>query len=219
MYTGGSVDLVGSDRLLGASNLPQEVSSVDVSAADDIMDEAANPIAHHFDDMIHASSEARREQLITQMNGPTSSAPASTPNDYWFLNQPATVPGQAAFVDAAVVTPGASPTATVVPQAAIPTADEQALVEKFKAEHAQMTQLANGHMKTLTPLPGHLGQPLQAAPVNVPTEPPKAIVTPTKQAAIINLAHNDDLDVATIARQAHKERGEDGTDEVVISLH
>lgn len=37
--------------------------------------------------------------------------------------------------------------------------------------------------------------------------------------AIYELANNDDLDIATIARQAEKSSHEDGDDEVVISLH
>ena len=46
----------------------------------------------------------------------------------------------------------------------------------------------------------------------------KAQVTSEKEAAIMNLARNDDLDVATIARQAKKDvQSNDG--EVVISLH
>jgi len=35
----------------------------------------------------------------------------------------------------------------------------------------------------------------------------------------MNLANNDDLDVATIARQAHKEVEQNNDSEVIISLH
>lgn len=42
-------------------------------------------------------------------------------------------------------------------------------------------------------------------------------VTPTQQAAILQLAHNDDLNVATLAREAQRSEAADG--EVVIKLH
>jgi hypothetical protein len=41
-------------------------------------------------------------------------------------------------------------------------------------------------------------------------------MTPSKQAAILHLASNDDLNVATIAREAKRA---DSSDEVVIKLH
>jgi hypothetical protein len=53
---------------------------------------------------------------------------------------------------------------------------------------------------------------IAAAPV-APSQP----VTPTPDAGILDLARNDDLNVATIAREAQKRK--DSPDEVVISLH
>lgn len=208
-----------SDRLVNISSLPQEVSSIDVRAADDMLDEQANPIAQQFDNMINASSAAHRQQLLAQLQQP-SAAPAASrpaaaaqpPADYWFLHQPAPVPGQATFVDAPVVAPGATQPLSA-PQAATPTAEEEALVEKMKAEnHSQSA--AYGHMKVLK-TPEELMAEDAARRAAAAAKPP---VTPVKQAAIMNLANNDDLDVATIARQAQRaSEGEDG--EVVISLH
>lgn len=215
-----AIPLDSSDRLVGASSLPQEVSNIDVRASDDMLDEAANPVAQHFNDMINAASAAHRQQLLVQMQQPGSPLPATgrqpsatTPADYWFMNPAATVPGQATFVDSAVVTPGAA-APVAAPQAATPTAEEEALVKKFKAENSSQT-VAYGHLKTLkTP------EQLMAedAARRAAAAAAKPAVTPDTQAAIMNLANNDDLDVATIARQAHKqaESGDDG--EVVISL-
>jgi len=270
---------VVSDRLVGAASLPQEVSNIDVQASDDILDESANTVAHNFDTMIQASSKSHREQLMAQMKAPTpppvpvqqpmQQMPSpgqpqlpqaqGTPNDYWFMQQPATVPGQAAFVDAPVVTPGSSTLPAAVPQAAMPTAEEQAMVEKFKAENESFGRAANGHIKTLYPLSEQpVPQPMQQQPMSqtgqsplqpqyaqqytmqqtqqpdtayqqaypqqtatqaapAPVPAPKPTVTPVDQAAIMNLANNDDLDVATIARQAHKQV-ESSPNEVVISL-
>jgi len=202
-----------SDRLVDASSLPQQVSDIDVRASDDMLDESANPVAQHFDNMISASAAAHRQQLIAQMQQPAA-APAATqtPADYWFMQQqPTTAPGQATFASDPVVTPGAQLPAAA-PQAAAPTAEEEALIEKLKAENASQT-VAYGHLKTLkTP-----EQLLAEEAANRAAAAAKPPVTPKNQAAIINLANNDDLDVATLARQAHKQaEGDDG--EVVISL-
>lgn len=101
-----------SDRLVDGSMLPQEVSGVDVSATDDMLDPLANPIAQHFDSMIQTAAASQRQQLMQQMQ--TDPASQSTPtqqttqpqNDYWFMHQPTPVNGQATFASAAVVSPG-----------------------------------------------------------------------------------------------------------------
>ena len=207
-----------SDRLVQANSFPQEVSNIDVKASDDIMDEDANPIAHNFDAMISASTSAHRQQIISQLEQPAPVAQpqpvpqtAQPPADYWFMHQGPTtnVPGQATFVDTSVVMPGAALQPLAAPQAAIPTPEEQALIEKFKSENASMTA-AYGHMKVLK-TPEQLAQEARAAAQ-------KQVVTPVEQAAIINLASNDDLDIATIAREAHKQVEHDDDTEVVISL-
>ncbi len=212
--------LYTSDRLVQASSLPQEVSNVDVRPSDDILDETANPVAQHFDSMIQASSAAHRAQLIDQMQQPQtmpSQAPAAVkpPTDYWFMNQPAPAPaGQSTFVDVPVVVPGAQALPAVLPQAATPTEEEEALVEKFKAENSSLTA-AYGRMKTVKTPQQLADEARQQAAAQAIAKPP---VTPDRQAAIINLANDNDKNVATIARQAHQEvdQGEDG--EVVISL-
>jgi len=220
-----------SDRLVQASSLPQEVSNVDIRAADDMLDASANPIAQHFDSMISAASTAHRQQLIAQMQAPSvgstpipTSIPATStppvqqtqaPADYWFMHPAATVPGQATFADTPVIAPGAQAAPTVAPQAATPTAEEEALVSKLKAQNSAQS-VAYGNMKTLkTPQQIMADTAAQQAAVAAAAAA-KPQVTPVSQAAIMNLASNDDLDVATIARQAQKARLDDG--EVVISL-
>jgi hypothetical protein len=216
-----------SDRLVAMSSLPQQVSDVDVRASDDILDEAANPVAHNFDSMIQASAAAHRQQLIEQMQQPLPPTPApkpaptvvsqEPPADYWFMKQqPAAAPGQATFTGSAVVTPGLEPQAepALMPQAAVPTAEEQALVARFKAENSTQS-VAYGHLKTLK-TPEQLAAEARAAVAAATAPKPK--VTPESQAVIMNLANNDDLSVATIARQAHEQAELDSGGEVVISL-
>lgn len=239
MFDPATAPLTSSDRLVQPGNFPQEVTNIDVRASDDILDETANPIAQHFDSMITASSAAHHQQMLAQMqqqtvappvpaSAPAQAAtafnpnPAQPPADYWFLQQPqaAVAPGQATFVDTPIITPGApaaTPAGLAVPQAATPTAEEEAMVQKFKQENSSQTA-AYGHLKTLK-TPEQLMAEAAASPVAPAAVPAKPLVTPQTQAAIMNLANNDDLDVATIARQAHKEVEQEDDGEVIISLH
>ena len=231
---GNMIIEVPSDRLVQASSLPQAVAAVDVSAADDMLDASANPVAHKFDNMIAAAGTAHRQQIIAQLQQPAPTpavpaplpaqtgtrqpAPQQPPADYWFMQGPAptvNTPGQAAFSGSPVIVPG-STMQDNGPQAATPTADEEALIQKLKAENEKSSMsAAYGHLKTLK-TPEQLAQEArEAAAAAVAAKPP---VTPRDQAAIINLANNDDLDVATIARQAREQVSSDGG-EVVISLH
>lgn len=211
-----------SDRLIDLNSLPQEVPSYDVQASDDILDAQSNPIAQQFDQMINASTQAHRQQIIAQLNQPTSTTPtpaagASLPADYWFLNQPTEQPklgkDEAVFTNSQVVVPGTSDQAALVP-AANPTADEAALAEELKAKSG-LPQISYGHMRTIQPIDAQKAAS-QAAP-----QPVVPKMTPQSDPAIINLASNNDLNVATIARQANKAHLSDEPpgDEVVISLH
>lgn len=110
------------------------------------------------------------------------------------------------------------PNPTPQPTVTASTAD-QAMLEKLKEQETQ-ARLAQSHMKTIAPLPA---QPTTVptpspgpapAPVNTPVQP----VTAPSDPAILRLVKNDDLNVATIARQAGKEKGQEPPDEVVISL-
>jgi hypothetical protein len=216
-----------SDRLIEGSTLPQQVSNIDVQAADDILDTSANPVAQHFDSMITNAAVTHRQQLISQLQQP--SIPAQTqqtatpalPNDYWFMHQATPVAGQTIFDTSTVIAPG---TATVneptfVPQAATPTEDEEALVAQLKAANSDQS-IASDHMKHIktTEELAEDAQKAAAEQAEIAAEQViKAQVTSDKQAVIMNLARNDDFDVATLARQARKDtHSDDG--EVVISL-
>ncbi len=202
-----------SDRLIDISNIPQEVPSYDVQAGDDILDETNNPIARQFETMITASSQAHRQHLVNEMNG---TAPAATPTpqqqtaqapaDYWFMD----AAGRSAGVGAQVVRPGSGANdQTLVADEA----DTAALATGQRAR--QGVNLSNSHLRTLRPLGS------QPAPPTVSQQPAPSGPAPgtaPADAAILSLANNNDLNVATLAREAHKAKGE-GPDEVVISLH
>ena len=205
-----------SDRLIDTDILPQQVSDIDIRASDDILDAAENSVAKHFDTMIADAAASQRQELIEQMQTPAVAAPprpnraktvATQPpaphdqtqpqNDYWFMQQPA-----------AAAQPPIAP-----PVAATPTADEEALVAQLREANSTET-IANDHLKHIK-TPEEIAADERAAAAQA--EPPKAQVTSDTQAAILNLASNDDQDVATLARRAREEtKHDDG--EVVVSL-
>ncbi len=214
---------VPSDRLVNINNAPLEVPNYDVQPQDDMLDVVSNPIAQQFDHMIGEAEAAHRQQLINSLQAPaplaavaTVQAPAAAasptlgslmnatppqpPADYWFMQPPAASGAQAQQAP---------------PQPADPTADEQAMMDQLKSLSAARGS-SYGRLRTLQPLdnvaPRASTPPPQIAP------PP---LTPPQDPAIISLASNNDLNVATLAREAHKaKRANKSTrDEVVISLH
>lgn len=238
---------MNSDRLVSTSSLPQPVETIDVRPADDILDVQNNPVAAQFDTMIAASAKAHRQEVIERMEQaaapaatPSSGAQAQQPaNDYWFLNQPtqvsATVPQDAVTFNTQVVAPGSSVSDLPV-AAATPTADEESFIKQLKPEPAFSPNM-HGHLHVIQPLSAQKAgasspqiQPVatSAQPPFVPTpqlqqniatqKPPVPPVTQGPDPVTLDLVRNDDLDVATIAREAQR-RKEPPPDEVVISLH
>jgi hypothetical protein len=194
---------VDSDRLIGYGSLPQPVPDASIPAEADMLDEQNSPIAQQFDQMINSAAQKHRDAIIRQLDDNSSPAapkqPAAPPNDYWFMHQntpqPGGVPKDKVVFDASpVVRPG---TTTDMP--APGNADEDALAAELK-NHAHQPDIASSHLKTIDPRGPQ--QPAQPDPVTT------------------DLARNNDLDVATLARQAHKAREPKSDDgEVVIPLH
>lgn len=197
LYEQPSSALTESDRLVAPSALPRDVPSFEVLPADDILDPATNRVAAHLDQMISASTASHRQETLENIKRLSAAPPAPAPN-YWFMNQPAGQAGQ----------PAAGPA---------PTSEEQAVLERVKTEKAHPRD-AYGNTKVLAPSDQKSsGQTAQSPP---------AAGLPAGQAglananpAILGLANNDDLNVATIARQAKREQQKQaGNDEVIISL-
>jgi hypothetical protein len=224
-----------SDRLVDASALPQEVANNDVYASDDIMDVQNNPLAQHLDQLINNSSQTHRQAAIQQMdnartevaNGivePPVGAPA--PN-YWFINQP----------DPTVITPATMPAApadnSMLPLVSTGVNDlspeEKALLDKIHHDQATPDAPVYGHMRVIQPLSVQAKQqkpaaepkvdiPTPVAPVITAPVTPPAPVTPTPDPAILELAINNDRDVASLAREANAKLKKDQSNEVVIKL-
>lgn len=208
-----------SDRLVDPSEFPQEVSNVDVQATDDMLDPRSNATAQHLDQLIKKSSSQHKQQVRDQAAG--KSAPTQTPQDYYFMNQPQTpqmtLPQDyATFSNQQVVAPGANDTVKVDESE-----EEKAFAHKLIEEKEREKGHVSDHMRVLQPLHDEEGKPLPAPrseavqTEETPTEPQQKAFNP----AVASLSSNNDLDVATIARQAKKMNEPDDDDEVVISLH
>jgi len=175
----------------------------------------------------------------TQNNG----QPAA---NYWFLNQPSagsSVTGNAVTFNTQVVTPGATQSSDQQSIPDTPIDDEAAIMQQLKQQEqreAHLNPYANWHnIKPISaeqPAQPQLQAPQMQQPLQPPyqdygpapampqqqqpsiAQPPAQQMTPPPDPAILQLASNDDLDVATIARQANRHK-EELQDEVVISLH
>ena len=211
-YLNGQQD--DSDRLISASSLPQDVPAIDVTPADDIMDVDVSPTAQNLNRMIQQSEQTHRQAVVQRMTAqqPVANNENQTQNaDYWFMNQPEqpadVKPGMATFDRNPLFAPGTQQQASqTVPQ----TADEQALLNKIHAKKSRPST-AFGHLKTIQPI----GKEQQS--INAPVAQARAATPKPNNPDIIRLANNDDLNIATIAREAKRELHEG--DEVVISLH
>lgn len=168
-------------------------------------------------------------------------APQAAQN-FWFLNQPqqqtSSIPQDYVTFNTQVVEPGAVETAQPqVAVAAMPTAEEEA----FLKSHQPQPLFSAGykeHMRVVEPLADKQKRlaaeaeqaaieqqaanqaAMDAARIAQQQAMQNATATVTQQpdAAILDLVRNNDLDVATIAREAQK-RKNNPPDEVVISLH
>lgn len=213
------LEQAGSDRLIDPTTIPQEVPNYDTQAFEDILDENTNPTAQHFDQLITTSSQAHRQQLISQMQQAAQgqpTAPGARP-DYWFMNNTPTVtePGKAAFNPAPVIAPGAQ----AAQSTKLSKEEEEALLSKIHPQ--EKARAAQGHMKVIEPAsakkkakPAEKTDTQKSPAINreEPTSPRAA------DPAILELANRNDLNVATIARQAEKAKKKDDDNEVVISL-
>lgn len=195
-----------SERLLSLSDLPQEVPTYQLADSDDIMDTQHNPTAQKLNDLMMASARTHRAQAVATMQPPVNQ-PAATPNqpnDYWFMNQPnpaQVAQGYAAF-GAQTITP--DPTLTPTPEPP-PLSDSHIPIY--------------GHSRVINPITGNF----QSSVVSRQSEDRGQTTDDRRQEAakpaILELANNDDLNVATIAREANRAtKKQSANDEIVVPL-
>ncbi len=220
-----------TDRLVSLSEIAREVPNIDVQASDDILDEQNNPTAQHLNQMIAESSQAHRDQTLKSLQTlragkdkpkhPGSGA-AEPPTDFWFMHTPGPAKkpsGYTTFGDDTTVHPGSAGSAAPVTPL---TADEQKILKKLRQQQNQPSP-AYGHTRVIEPLPKK-GPKTKTHAKRSANRDISTSRTP-QNPAILGLANNNDLTVATIARQANKPAKPAGRkqlppdDEVVVKLH
>ncbi len=118
----------GSDRLVNVSNLPQDVPSYDIQAADDILDETNNPTAQHLNAMISQAEQTHHQTMVAKAHGQPSSTNQGD--------------GPAPITNWQMPTPSSG---------TITTNDEQALLHKIHHDKSR-DDLGYQHMKKLQPV-------------------------------------------------------------------
>jgi hypothetical protein len=200
-----------SDRLVNAYNLPQADANTDAANSPDMFDMQANPVAQKLDQMMAQSAGERRQQLVQQTNMRLNGQEPDTSqqDSYWHMK-------------------------TIMP----PNHAEQPAQPVQQAQPGLPGSLPSPvDPSNPAPLPvGYTYQPTAPAPAQPePAERPmlrptfisglggdqntEQPVTPPPNPAILDLANNNDLNVATIAREAQARNGQSEDGEVVVSLH
>jgi len=196
-----------SDRLIDINTMPPAVPDDDIRDDDDIL-ETASPIARQFNDMIDQSTQEHRQELMDKLNDvrQEQAAQAGGQNNYAFINDEQPVSQQYGPPKAADIAP----------------AEEAAIVSELRGRASGQTKPLN-NLRTIQPLGSQPQPPSQGTtPTDLPTtnqaQPPaQPTVKPTEDPAILSLAHNDDLNVSTLAREAKRAKGEDDG-EVIVPL-
>lgn len=193
----------GSDRLIEPTAIPQEVPSLDPDAASDIFDTANSPVAHKFDALMSQSAGNRHEELVQQMAGPAQPEPAAI-TQYWHMKT--------------IQPPSATDAATTDDlQTAAGQATNGRQAPGYTRRKIQATAQSTDYTSLRTPggsMPAR-GATTQQSDSSQSTD---QTVTDQPNPAILDLANNKDLSVATIAREA-KARTAGPDDEVVVDLH
>jgi hypothetical protein len=217
VYTQPMSVVTSDDRLIDLSSLSQDVPEDDAATANDIMDLASSPIAQQVDNLVYRSTQAHHQQLIEQLNAPPQLTPPASSS--WFMgNSSGSANTTALSVPVQAVPPQLSPLPqfTSTPILPAPTAEDELLSRQLK-QQANSQDIAYAHMRTMQPIEQ---QPLVAPIVN-PPQSPTVLSSPPSNPALMALARNNDLNVATIAREAQKTNDDEDrlSDEVVVSLH
>ncbi|MBI3624299.1 PrgI family protein [Candidatus Saccharibacteria bacterium] len=211
-----------SDRLIDPATLPQAIPSSDATALDDVMDERSSPTAQHLSQMLNASAQSHRQQAVDDMQHATTAAPSDKaatqgqPADYWFVHEDPSLstPGAATFSGSPIFTPGTVPTtSTSIP----PTVEEAAVLDKIHRQ-ASLPDPSNYHQRTVQPPSAKTTASNRPKATKKGQESTQSTSSSPPDPAILELANNDDLNVATIARQVNQTRKQPPQDEVVIPL-
>jgi hypothetical protein len=219
-----------SDRLVSVSSLPQNVPAVDIRADEDILDEHNNPMAQQLDQMIDASTQEHRQEMLEHMqavrDNPSAPAQAAQSQNLWFMDDPASgqkLPTGYTTFSTQAVAPGSN--LPKVEQQQALSKEEKALLNKLHKEEEEEANHSHGSLRVIEPLSSRKHK--AKAPVRKVRDHRAAKPAHNRDAttsdkgvdpAILGLAVNNDRDVASLAREANKKQRPEPPDEVVISL-
>ncbi len=196
----------------------------DAVATEDLLDTSSS-VAQDFDAKLSAATERHRKEIMDRMRNP---------GDY-------SVPGTQVTTAVAAAPQPAAPNYSYqapVQAPAAASAPQQYMTQPIAPQPQVQTQPSDLHFNPYPTIHQTIIQPLAPAPsaAATPQAPPMAAtpapVQPTPPVAnpaestsetapspdIMRLVNNSDLSVETIAREAHRLKGKDDSDEVVISL-
>jgi hypothetical protein len=208
--SGGETD---SDRLVGITTISPDMEPLDTQGSDDILDDNNNPTAQRFSQMIRNSSQTRfdgiKEKIRLQQEGalPDTSL-RQQPNDLsalstdkqdskWFIKTANS--GQSTFPNSA---------SDSVP----------GLIKKSRIEFSDDPKIQFHNSDTASANPRVI-QPPTTNPINSAQQANPAPVTQPPNPVILNFASNNDLNVATLARQINKQQVNSLQNEVIVQLH
>ncbi len=208
------------------------------------LDEMITSSTHsHREAALQHMQQVRDDLANPEPSSPGLGAPA--PN-YWFINQPvpAQLPPvmSTSAVEAPVTTPAKRSRSKKGTE--LLSAEEQALLDQLHKEQSREVPHSYGHMKVIQPLSAqgadntqssvdrnqldqtvdsslqttdNTQQDAAAATTNLPAQPAAPPVTQAPDPAILDLAINNDRDVASLAREAQAKLGKQ-SNEIVINL-
>lgn len=215
----GTVAAGTTDRLIDLSALPQQVSNLDLGTADDMF---TSPLASQVAAQIAQSDQDHRSQAVQNMQqavqqDTTQATPDAPAPDYWFMNE------QPAKTEKGLTTFGTTKTQPNVAtddylppafrKAGDPDEEDQAVLEEIHRKKEIESHSSYSNHRRIEPY-----HPERHPPKTF-SAPPVQPMTATPAPDILNLAINNDRNVASLAREANANHPDKPDDEVVISLH
>jgi hypothetical protein len=186
-----------SDRLVSPSALPRQVPAVDLESVPDVMDPSSNPLSDNLQTMIKAQDNKYKDELRQKMDKARRGEPPEPANrDNMSINKNHKRP------------------AVPAPAAKKYRADEKLINKQLQAKK-QVGELAKSHMRGLS-----INHPGQTGPAardsRLEAQSSNAMTSEPAPDTISRLASSNDLNIATVAREAN--RGGEDNGEIVVPL-
>jgi hypothetical protein len=217
------IEPVDSDRLISPTSVAQN-QTVDVHAADDIMDELNNPTAQHFESLMQEATVKRKQDVVERLNKARQEKKAEPVpiEDSTFLDttQPVNKKGHTKFVGHKIINPGTDSDDEDGRSETKMGTEEKGLVD-FLHQQSEDIHARIAEFKPKTH-PNHSKQAAPAAQSAAAQQQPAVTGNPqnAKLKELIEVAKHDKL--STLAKEAKREPyqiKQTGPNELEIDLH